>query len=112
MTPARGDDGTRTYVQFSGVHVPGWLAAAVAIALLLSALAFLLSLFLIQDIRSDHQREEEALRAEIVDATKEIRILQLHAQDIQSVLIQQGLAKRQDFAPWGPDAPTHDPNRR
>lgn len=94
MTPARGDDGTRTYVQFSGVHVPGWLAVVVGCALLFSALGLLLSLLVIQN------------------QAREIRVLQLHVQDVQNVMIRNGDATRKDFAEWGsPGGPRTEPER-
>lgn len=76
-------------MQIPGAVVPGWIAAAVAIALILSALGFLLSIYLVAD-----------LRAESVELRREMRLLQLHTVDVENVLIRKGAATREDFAPW------------
>lgn len=96
MTPARDDETTRTVIQFSGgVHLPAWLATVVGLALLFSALGFLLALFLLQN------------------ATREIRVLELHTQDVENVLIRQGIATREDFPEWGsPGGPRTKPINR
>jgi hypothetical protein len=88
-----GERDVQVTVKVAGVTMPAWAAVLLTLAFVFSAVALL--------IYADAAREQ----------AREIRVLQLHAQDIESVLIQQGLAKRQDFAPWGPDAPTHDVNR-
>lgn len=66
-------------VEIKGVVIPTWLAACFATVSLCSVLALLLVW-------------ESRLRIE-----REIRILQVHAQDIQNVLVRQGIASRTDF---------------
>lgn len=39
-------------------------------------------------------------------AERETRILALHIQDVENVLIRQGVAKREDFAAWPEPKPT------
>ena len=72
-------------VTVPGVHLPIWSVAALALAFIFTALALLLSIQELSDLR------------------KEIRMLQLHTQDVENVLIRAGSAKREDFAPWGPE---------
>jgi hypothetical protein len=38
--------------------------------------------------------------ATISAQTREMRVLELHVQDIESVLIRAGIARRSDFAAW------------
>jgi len=48
----------------------------------------------------------------IREEVREIRVLELHVQDVESVLIQSGIAHRRDFAVWGPDsAPAARPDK-
>lgn len=69
-------------VKVHGIVVPAWLVVCL---LLLSVLASFSLLLLYRSI-DQH--------------TRETRILQLHVQDIESVMIQNGHARRADFAPW------------
>lgn len=78
-------------VSVPGVHLPTWSVFALVGAFILSAVMFLLT---IQEMRSLRE-ESESLR-------REIRMLQIHTQDIESVLIRNGSARRSDFAPWMP----------
>lgn len=84
-----------------GVTLPSWLAISMAAAFILATVTFLLTLIELRNLRS-----ESALRSD--EIRREIRMLQLHAQDIESVLIRAGTAQRSDFAPWtnGSDRPT------
>ena len=45
------------------------------------------------------------------DLAREVRVLQVHAQDIENVLIRRGEATRQDFVQWeaGSASPTQSP---
>lgn len=76
-----------------GVVIPTWVALALGVAAFLSAMSLCLSLFLVRDASL-------AAAAANRELAKEMRILQVHAQDIENVLIRQGLARRSDFAPW------------
>lgn len=72
--------------KIEGVTLPTWLAVALAISAILAAITFL-----------DASRQLASL-------AKEVRVLQLHAQDIESVLVRNGIAKRSDFATWSADS--------
>lgn len=69
-------------VKVEGVVIPSWLAIVFAVIMLASIIPPILSI--------DQDRKIE----------RELRILQVHTQDIENVLIRRGLAKREDFAPW------------
>lgn len=75
---------------------PSWLA-------ILFVGLFVLSSFALVLVWTSVQEQKEFTRQEI----KEIRVLQLHTQDIEVVLERAGIAHRQDFAPWDSDSPTH-----
>lgn len=81
-------------VRVEGVVVPPWVAACVLVAGLLNVLAFgaVTGALLLS-------------RSEARAAKTEMRLLQLHVQDVESVLIRDGIAKRQDFAAWGQARP-------
>jgi hypothetical protein len=87
----------KVYFPVKGVIVPTWLAVVFGSALILSTLAFLLSLSLLADFRADARRERQE---DISRFTSEVRLLQLHTQDLENTLIRLGAAKRSDFAPW------------
>lgn len=72
--------------KIEGVSMPSWLAIVLCASAVLAALTFL-----------DASRQLASL-------AKEVRILQLHAQDIESVLVRNGMARRSDFATWSADS--------
>lgn len=72
----------RIVTKVQGVVLPTWVAIAVLSVILVCAGS------LVQLARTLDRLE------------REIRILQLHARDIESVLIRSGVADRNDFAPW------------
>lgn len=98
-THERGDE-LKVYVQVPGVVVPAWLAAVFAIALILSILGFLLSLILASAARAENARLVAELKEENVEVRREVRLLQLHVQDVENVLIRYNFADRDDMAPW------------
>lgn len=75
-----------------GVTIPSWLAISMIAAFVLACLTFLLTI-----------SELRAMRADSDELRREIRMLQLHSQDIENVLIRAGAAQRTDFAPWPND---------
>lgn len=83
--------------KIQGVVLPTWAAISLAIAAILSTLTLALTILLAAQ--------------NLATITREIRVLQLHTQDIESVLERSGLAHRQDFAPWDTDAPSHGLDR-
>lgn len=78
---------------FKGVMLPSWLALSFMVTSALGMIAFLLAMFLLKDATTQLNKTTQQL-------SKEIRILQIHAQDIENVLIRSRLADRKDFAPW------------
>jgi len=72
--------------KIEGVSLPSWLALILAASTFIAALAFL-----------DFSRSVSAL-------VKEVRVLQLHTQDVESVLVRSGIASRKDFATWDPSS--------
>ena len=76
------------------VILPAWLAVLFVVLFLLASIGLLL------------------VWGTIRDEVREIRVLQLHMQDVESVLIQSGIAHRRDFAVWGADtAPASRPEK-
>lgn len=78
----RRDFDVHMVTKIEGVAMPSWLAIVLCATAVMAVLTFL-----------DASRQ-------LVSLVKEVRILQLHAQDIESVLVRQGIAKRSDFATW------------
>lgn len=77
------EDQPRLVVKIDGVVLPAWLAVCLGAAAFLAAIALLLLWTITRDM------------------SREIRVLQLHTQDIESVLIRSGTSTRDDFAAWG-----------
>lgn len=73
------DSTSHLRVEIKGVVIPTWLAICFMVVALFAVLALLLVW-------------ESRLRLE-----REIRILQVHVQDVQNVLVRQGIADRTDF---------------
>jgi len=69
-------------VQFDGVTMPSWAAVALVIASVFSATLFLFGIVTIRDL------------------VREVRVLQIHVQDIESALIDAGLVDRRNIAGW------------
>lgn len=46
------------------------------------------------------------------ELAREVRIMQVHTQDVENVLIRRGIAARQDFVEWEPGSasPTQSPS--
>jgi hypothetical protein len=95
MMSETADEQHPTVVHFHnhGVTLPAWLAISMAAAFILASLTFLLTVIELRDLRGEFSLKMEEQR-------REIRMLQLHAQDIENVLIRAGVARRSDFAPW------------
>lgn len=79
--------------KIEGVVVPVWVAVMLSLSTLLSVIALIASLLVVQFQIRETRTAINSLRLEI-------RSLQLHTQDVENVLIRSGLAKRSDFAPW------------
>lgn len=77
-----GDEKTQVTVEIRGVVMPVWVAVLLACCLIISCLSFLLAYM------------------ELRKFSVEVRVLQLHVQDVESVLIREGVASRKDFAEW------------
>lgn len=71
------------------VMIPSWLG-------LLFVLSFLLATFALLLVWQSEQNQIESSKQEM----REIRSLQLHTEDVENVLIRNGLAKREDFILW------------
>lgn len=70
-------------VKITGVVIPSWLAVVLLILAILASVSALVSW-------ERGYKEQRILE-------REIRILQVHCQDIENVLIRQGIAGREDF---------------
>lgn len=90
-----------------GVIMPPWLAIGMLAAFILACLTFLLT---VSELKSIHAEIDQLRINEIDELRREIRMLQLHAQDIENVLIRTRAAERSDFAPW-PNEPRKE-NRK
>ena len=64
------------------VLIPSWVAIAFMSCFVLATVALLL----VWEVSGREIRE--------------LRSLQLHAQDVENVLIRSGVGRREDFAPW------------
>ena len=71
-----------------GIVLPPWVAVCICGAFIVATFALLLVW--------------QASR----DEAKEVRLLQLHVQDVENVLIRHGLARREDFATWQAPQPS------
>ncbi len=76
------DHAPRLNVHISGVVIPSWLAVCLLCTGILAAVALLLT------------------RSTIDQMAREVRLLELHVQDLESAVIRSGVAQRSDFAPW------------
>lgn len=72
-------------VEVKGVVLPSWLSATLVGAFVVAVVTMMIMTWA------------------LLQNTKEIRLLDLHTQDIENVLIRQGIAKRGDFAGWVTD---------
>lgn len=70
-------------VRVEGIVLPAWAGAGLLLTTVLSVVALL---FVVTYCR---------------DLAREVRVLQLHVQDLEAVYIRSGNAKRDDFAEWG-----------
>src|SRR5688572_695906 len=78
-------------VNIRGVVIPTWVAITLSCVAALSAVVVLLTVILFKNA-ADSLIMSQGIQ------TKEIRVLDLHIQDVENVLIRNGLAKREDFA--------------
>lgn len=79
----RGGEGDYLTVKVEGIVLPSWVGAGLLLTTVLSVVALLFVVFYCRDL------------------AREIRVLQLHVQDLEAVEIRSGDAKRDDFAEWG-----------
>ena len=80
----------RIVTSVDGVVLPTWFAICGL------ALAFVAAVALVISARALDRMEQE------------IRILQIHARDVEAVLIRSGHAQRSDFAPWADIQPLEE----
>lgn len=80
------------HIDVRGVVIPTWVAILLSVMGLSASLIVLLSVFIFKSAADDLAKSQ-------AEQTKEMRILSLHIQDIESVLIRSKLAERKDFAP-------------
>jgi hypothetical protein len=78
------------HIDVRGVVIPTWVAILLSIIGLSASAVVLLAVMIFKDAASDLAKAQ-------VDQTREIRILDVHVQDIENLLIRSGLAKRTDF---------------
>ena len=83
-------------VTIKGVVIPTWVAIALSAMAIVASVIVLASVVIFRG--AAHQLIDSQDRQ-----TREMRILDLHLQDVESVLIRKGLAQRSDFAPREPE---------
>jgi hypothetical protein len=81
---ANGDEHLEVKLVIPGVVLPGWTVVLLAFCLVFAASGFLLAYL------------------QVKEQSREIRVLQLHVQDLESVVIRSGLATRDELALWHP----------
>lgn len=69
-------------VQFDGVTMPGWAAVSLVICSVFAATLFLFGIVTLRDL------------------VREVRVLQIHVQDVESALIDAHLMERRNIAGW------------
>jgi len=80
-------------VKVEGVVMPAWLATLQGAVTILSVLSLLLVVLAFVP-------RLDAITARLDGLGKEVRVLELHVQDVENVLVRQGVARRDDFAAW------------
>lgn len=68
-------------IKIQGIVIPAWLTVCLLIVAVLATFSLLL------------------VYTSTTQQAREIRLLQMHVQDVQSQLIKNGISTRQDFAP-------------
>lgn len=79
------------HIDVRGVVIPTWVAILLSIVGLSSSLVVLLAVLVFKNAADDLRQSQQ-------QQIKEIRLIDLHIQDIENILIRHGLAKRNDFA--------------
>lgn len=70
------------HVQFDGVTMPSWAAASMVMGFIFAAVLFLFGIVTLRDL------------------AREVRILQIHVQDVESALKERGILDGRDVAGW------------
>lgn len=81
--PERPAEDRHLTVKVEGIVLPRSFALGLLVMTIISAALLLLGVFYCRDL------------------AREIRVLQLHVQDLEAVEIRSGDATRDDFADWG-----------
>ncbi len=81
--PQREGGSTHLTVKIEGIVLPPWAGMALLLMTVLSVTALLFVWIYCRELG------------------REIRVLQLHVQDVESAMIESGQAQREDFAEWG-----------
>ncbi|HET6495592.1 MAG TPA: hypothetical protein VFH61_09540 [Thermoleophilia bacterium] len=77
-------------VHIRGVVIPSWVAIALSVVAALAAGVVLMAVLMFKNAA-------DALVISQTAHSKEIRVLGLYIQDIENVLIRNGIATREDF---------------
>lgn len=88
-------------VNIRGVVIPTWVALTLSGVAILAAVIVLLAVLMFKSAT-------ESLIQSQATQTREIRLLDLHVQDIENVLIRNKIANREDFV-IRPDTDTTTP---
>lgn len=81
------------HIDVRGVVIPTWVAILLSVIGFSAAIVVLLSVLVFKGAAED-LTESQASQA------REMRVIILHIQDIENVLIRSRLADRKDFAEW------------
>jgi hypothetical protein len=91
--------------KIEGVVIPTKLAFVLVVLFALLFVPPIVVFYKIKHAEMSEIERDRTLSEAIKRLDRETRILAVHAQDIENVLIRQGVAKRDDFAPWEPSTP-------
>lgn len=79
---------------------PSWITVVFIAAFVVASVALLL-------VWEANRELTQAMHDASKETGRELRILQVHAMDLEDILIRHGLANRQDFAQWEEGSSRH-----
>lgn len=80
------------HIDVRGVVIPTWVAILLSFMGLTASVVVFMAVLIFRSATEDLKNSQN-------QQTKEIRLIDLNIQDIENILIRNGLAKRDDFVP-------------
>lgn len=80
------------HIDVRGVVIPTWVAILLSFMGLTASVVVFMAVLIFRGATEDLKNNQS-------QQTKEIRLIDLNIQDIENILIRNGLAKRDDFVP-------------